>query len=70
MNRDEVDSSMIKSLGYDAVESVLEVEFVRGGIYQYSDVPPDVYVNVMGADSVGKAFTLLVKSQGYEYRRV
>jgi len=70
MDRELVESSMIKSIGYDPLEEVLEVEFNRGGVYQYSGVPVDVYTMVSESDSVGKAFSSLVKSKGYKYNRM
>ena len=34
MNRQPVESSMLSPVGYDPVESTLELEFTSGGIYQ------------------------------------
>jgi hypothetical protein len=70
MDRELVESSMIKSIGYDPLEEVLEVEFNRGGVYQYLGVPEDVYTTVAESDSVGKSFSSLVKSKGYKYHRM
>jgi hypothetical protein len=39
MERHSVTSSNVKSIGYDASSSTLEVEFNSGGIYQYYSVP-------------------------------
>ena len=71
MERVNVDSSLLKALGYDAGTSTLEVEFHNGSVYMYDGVPEGVYSEVMGAESVGKAFTRLIKSEGaYPYKRV
>jgi len=70
MDREHVESSMIRSVGYDPAEAVLEVEFAKGKVYQYAGVPAEVYASLLGADSIGKAFSSLVKSQGYTYRQV
>ena len=70
MNRDAVESTSLKSIGYDPKDSVLEVEFVKGAVYRYSDVPQQVYDSVMTAESVGAAFSKLIKSGGYVYSKV
>lgn len=51
MNRIPVDSSNIASIGYDAEDKTLEVEFNDGGIYRYYDVPPSVHERLMSASS-------------------
>jgi len=56
MDRMPVESSTLKSIGYDPETSTLEVEFRRGAIYQYFDVPPDVYAQLMSASSHGQFF--------------
>jgi hypothetical protein len=54
MHRDDVESSNIKAIGYDAGISTLEVEFTNGSIYQYTGVPEDIHKGLMEADSKGK----------------
>ncbi len=49
-----VKSSMISAFGYDENERVLEVTFNRTGVYQYFDVPVDVYQGLLYADSKGR----------------
>jgi len=56
MDRTPTTSSLIKSIGYDAANRTLEVEFVKGGVYQYSDVPPAAYDELMAAQSIGKHY--------------
>jgi hypothetical protein len=56
MERIQVNSSNIASVGYDAGSEILEIEFISGGTYQYSGVPEGVYEGMMGADSKGKYF--------------
>jgi len=57
MKREIVKSSSIVSVGYDAGKKVLEIEFIRGGLYSYPDVPEDIFVRLMNSDSKGKFFT-------------
>ena len=54
MERIEVDSSMIASVGYDAQKKTLEVEFNSGKVYQYEDVPEEEYAGLMESDSKGR----------------
>ena len=69
MKRTKVESSNIASVGYDQLDSILEIEFNSGAIYQYENVPIRVYDVMMKADSVGKYFNAHIKSK-YNYRRV
>ncbi len=61
MNRQQVQSSDINSIGYDNENSVLEIEFLSGGIYQYSNVPINIYNDIMNALSHGKYFHQNIK---------
>lgn len=54
MNRTDVESSMIRSVGYDPVSEILEIEFNSGGIYQYGEVPEEVWRELMAAESKGR----------------
>lgn len=54
MELNDVTSSNIARIGYDADSSVLEIEFRNGHAYEYYDVPQFEYDNLMGADSKGK----------------
>ncbi|MBA7552008.1 hypothetical protein ES705_44559 [subsurface metagenome] len=61
MERLAVVSSNIESIGYDAANEVLEVEFRGGAVYQYSGVPKDVYNELMEAESVGRYLSSHIK---------
>ena len=54
MRRQSVASSAISSVGYDERSSVLEVEFESGVVYDYYDVPPKVYKDLLKASSKGR----------------
>jgi hypothetical protein len=56
MDRLLVNSSNLITVGYDAAEQTLEVEFQSGKIYQYYKVPEDVYQELMAASSKGHFF--------------
>jgi hypothetical protein len=48
---------------------ILEVEFNHGGIYQYFDVPENVYEELMNADSHGVYFSENIRNV-YKYQKV
>ena len=68
MERKAVDSSNLVSIGYDAKERTLEVEFNGKSVYQYFDVPLNIYKDLMDSDSKGKFFAKFVKG-AYDYKR-
>lgn len=57
MNHIKVDSSDIISIGYDPDVKVLEVLFAAGRMYQYANVPENVYKELMEAESIGGYFS-------------
>ena len=61
MERSPVSSSNIESVGYDSDSLTLEVEFKGGSVYQYYDVPSDVYENFISAESLGSDFHHSIK---------
>jgi hypothetical protein len=70
MVRVQVDSSSLASVGYDPATETLEVEFTSGTVYQYSNVPAEVYEELMAAESHGAYFAQNIRNGGYRYRRV
>jgi len=70
MERQSVESSNLASIGYDAENEILEVEFNHGGIYQYFDVPENVYDELMNADSHGQYFGRNIKKAGYQFQKI
>ncbi|MDP2728611.1 MAG: KTSC domain-containing protein, partial [Dehalococcoidia bacterium] len=56
MIRHAVQSTNIKSVGYDLADHVLEIEFHSGGIYQYFGVSESIYGELMAASSYGSYF--------------
>ena len=69
MERQQVESSNLTSIGYDEGNEILEVEFKHGGIYQYFNVPLDVIEELMNADSHGKYFSANIRND-YEYQKL
>ena len=69
MTRQLITSTGLKSVGYDAVAHVLEVELQSGPIYRYFDVPLSVYEALMSAPSKGRYFDDNVHGK-YEHRQI
>jgi hypothetical protein len=63
-------SSAITSLGYDRDSKILEVVLINGAIYQYLNVPEEIYGDFLAAKSKGTYFNTVFKSYGFEYRQL
>lgn len=63
-----MESSALRSVGYDAGTRVLEIEFVGGAVYEYTEVPRRVHEELMGAPSHGRCFGRVVRGR-YPYQR-
>jgi len=68
MERQFVESSMIKSIGYDAQSSTLEIEFNSGAVWQYFDFPESLWYEFESSESKGKFFHGQIKNQYRESR--
>jgi KTSC domain len=69
MQRRAVESTTMRSIGYDETSQVLEVEFQSGMIYQYLDIPPVICRELLGAASKGRYFNSEIRDT-YEFVRV
>lgn len=67
-----VDSSNLSAVAYNERQEQLHVRFNNGAEYRYEHVPHDVLQRILGAESKGKAFNALVRSQPamYPYQRI
>ena len=70
MNREKVDSTNLASVGYDAENQILEIEFQNGGVYQYFDVPNSIYIGLMNASSHGQYFDKNIKKSKFKYKKI
>ncbi len=66
MKRFPVESSNIRSIGYDNNRQTLEIEFYSGAVFQYFDVSEEIYQAVISSESVGRYFHENIKSN-YSY---
>lgn len=70
MKKYPIESEAMTSVGYDADERILEVQFKNGGaIRQYFGVSQEVFDDFMGADSQGDFFNLNINGK-YSEKRV
>ncbi|MFA4975760.1 MAG: KTSC domain-containing protein [Candidatus Paceibacterota bacterium] len=65
MNRTQVNSSNIQSIGYDPQSAILEVEFTSGDIYQYFDIPAYLHQQFLNSSSHGQFLNDNIR---YNYR--
>lgn len=68
MDRRYIESSMIRSIGFDSESSILEIEFNSGAIWQYSDFPESEWYLFESSESKGRFFLSSIKDQYSEYR--
>ena len=60
----QVESSLIKEVGYDAATEVLTISFVdQEGTYEYQKVPESMYKELMAAESKGSFFMKNIKGK-------
>lgn len=64
-----VQSSNIRSVGYDAESQTLAVEFSSGAVYEYDGLPADVVESLLTAGSIGSYFARAIRAQ-YSGRKV
>lgn len=63
MDRRNIESTMIRSIGYDSETSTLEIEFKNGVVWQYYDFSESSWHEFDGAESHGKFFHANIKGQ-------
>jgi hypothetical protein len=65
--REPVRSTAIAKAGYSKRRHILEIEFVNGAIYRYSDVSLPVYRDLISAESKARFYDLNIRKH---YRSV
>lgn len=61
MKRTYVMSTDIKSIGYEASDRILEIEFLDSSVYQYQNVPKIAHLALMTAQAKGLHFHTNIK---------
>lgn len=69
MQREPVESTTVRSMGYESESRILEIEFQSEAVYQYLDVPEAVYKELRKAESKGKYFNGEIRD-AYEFVRL
>ena len=64
-----VSSSNVSSVGYDADQARLYVEFTSGATYLYRGVERETYNALLAAESIGKFLAAQIKGK-YAYEQV
>jgi hypothetical protein len=64
-----VDSTTLRTVGYDAERQLLQIEFQNRCIYQYFDVPAAVWEALLQASSKGTYFNRAIR-QRFDYAPV
>lgn len=68
MDREPVDSSQIKAVGYNPKTKVLEIAFKEPEtVVRYSGVPPGKFSALMAAESHGEYLSAKIKGK-YKFR--
>jgi KTSC domain len=62
MNRIPVASSTLSSVYYHPDLRILELEFRSRAVYKYSDVSPDLYRDLLAAESKGTFFNARIRN--------
>jgi hypothetical protein len=70
MNLIPVSSSNLKAVGYAPETSTLQIAFLNGGLYEYSNVPSTVHAALMSASSKGSYFDAHIKKASYRFRQL
>jgi lysyl-tRNA synthetase class 2 len=61
MRRKPIDSTSLKSVGYEPSTHTLEIEFHGGRVYRYFGVPPRRYRALLDAESAGRFLNAEIK---------
>jgi len=69
MERISVHSTNIRSIGFNANTSTLEIEFKSGSIYQYLNVPESEFEKLINAASKGRYLNQNIKDR-YQYIQI
>ncbi|WP_372509556.1 KTSC domain-containing protein [Streptomyces humicola] len=61
--RTRVESSCVRSIGYEAETFLLQIEFAGGGIYEYAGVPEHIHQGLKRAESHGRYFNRVIRDR-------
>ncbi len=58
-----VNSSLLASVSYEAIKSVLQLQFCDGAVYCYFAVPAVIYDSLLAAESKGAYFNRKIRDR-------
>ena len=62
-------STVIASYNYDEVKQILRIKFISGLVYEYKNVPSEVYIEMKKTTSKGSFLNKHIKNN-YEFVKV
>ena len=65
----DINSSNLKHASYNTSTKVLTITFNNGSIYEYYDVPWELFTKFRMSESHGKHFNMNI-SKNYKYKRI
>ena len=78
IQREQVESSNLYSIGYDSESETLEIQFrakgesenpIPGDVYRYFEVPFSVWTEFKETESKGKYFHTYIRNGGYRFEK-
>lgn len=69
MKRENVNSSVLKSVGYNKRTTTLEAELLNNALYEYYKVPRQEYIDFIKAPSLGEYYNKVIKKHKYKKLR-
>ncbi len=67
IDRTPVESSQIKTVGYDPESGEMDIQFKPGSVYRYRNVEQKLFDDFMAAESKGKFFGQFIKPRQDEF---
>jgi hypothetical protein len=69
MKRENVNSTVLKAIGYNERTQILETELVNNALYEYYKVSPQQYHSLIEASSLGEYYNKVIKKHKYKKLR-
>jgi hypothetical protein len=61
-----VNSSNLRKIGYDPATNILIIVFNSGSTYEFQNIPPDLYEDLINAPSIGTFFSKNIRNKPYK----
>lgn len=70
MNRTPVKSSNVDSVGYEEPTKTLEIKYNSGRIYQYFGIEPQMHLDLLAAESIGRYVQQNIVKAGFKSQKM